>query len=1285
MMEETAGRITMTATDSISLHSGGQILAQGTDSAQGGRVTLRTDNGSITMDQGSQIDVSAGPADGSLVSQGDAGIVTMIAPSKGVTLHGHIEGRSLANQAGVSGRGGSFVLDTLAISESDMTGIIGELGTGGFNESIDIRARTKNIDIVTGQTLVARHVKVTADDASDGQGKINVDGTIEGEAGGAAGSVELNAMNDLTIDGTIKATSSTAGSTGGNVLLSSAKGWITDNGSIDVSGVDGTATTGGTVRLRALRDSETGNGNDSYAQMRINGKIAGQSDVFAEAFWVYPSVGTINSTVVSNWNTKTGLFMANADAVKDKIILNGSSQPWFHLLPGIEAQNSGDINLNTALDLHTWRWGGSGDPGVLTLRAGGNLTINANIVDWPTQNMLTGSTGANSWGMNLIAGGDFASANDLAVNEKGTGTLTIADQKLVFTESGPIRFASGGDTVIGRGPNGYLGYMINNNMRYNLASYSGLIEGSVGRDLSIKGGAIQAATGDIDIAVSRDLSLSIVNVNGLYALGSVRTTGLPVGKTSDYWSYAGGGNINIDVNGNLGNHGNGTWTPALSGPGVSAWDRAYRTRTQTDPKPYTWAASYAIMATPATDVTEGLATMGGGDLSVRTGGDFASQAGTFGKGNLSIYSNGDIKGRFLNKQGEVEIHAMGDFGATDSLPVIEAFDSRINAGAQGSIWLGSVVNPTIANDKFMAKNWWNMTYTQDTSVNLMAGGDITLMGTSPFYSSDDTSRQYVRILPPTVNATAGGNILFMNSFALAPSPHGNLSLVAIGGDIDGTNKSGSASIYVSDMDLAQAYGSYRPLNSDLLTLFSDGIGYHGTVSDADGNTIPLHGNDATPIKLQAGRDIKNLMLYLPKKAEITAGQDITDIYYFGQNVNQEDVSMIHANRDITFLYSNGTVNGFEQAGPGVFLIDAGGSIDLGNSAGIQSTGNSHNQILGTDGAKLLVVAGYDNPAFTTNTAADFFNAIRAETKSGDSYDQSTQRAEANIIPMLGAPSGAGNIIMTSSQISTMSGPADISIIANGRLDVGKTIIMGNQDVQTGIFTSEGGAINIFTEGHKEGDNYVPGSGDVNVNESRVMTFFGGDITVWSQYGDINAGRGSSTAVNAQRAKPVPDYAYDPKTGKLLKDKNNNPIVIGYHKVFTPPAVGSGIRAVTYDPDGVSGPLQAPKPGDLYPHAKVIDAGEAGIKGGNIYLQAGEVLHAANISSSVGSIAGLPQTSGDSVNMGSLSGSGSATQNSSMTGDVSGIAAARAQASGMIDEIIAKWLDVKVIDFVEDEN
>jgi hypothetical protein len=142
--------------------------------------------------------------------------------------------------------------------------------------------------------------------------------------------------------------------------------------------------------------------------------------------------------------------------------------------------------------------------------------------------------------------------------------------------------------------------------------------------------------------------------------------------------------------------------------------------------------------------------------------------------------------------------------------------------------------------------------------------------------------------------------------------------------------------------------------------------------------------------------------------------------------------------------------------------------------------------------------------------------------------------------------------------------------------------------------------------------------------------------------------------------------------------------------FTPPAVGSGIRAVTYDPNSVpGGPLPIPAPGDIYLFAPqgVIDAGEAGIAGGKVVLGATQVLNAQNISFSAGSV-GVPAAAASSVSLGSLAGAGSVAETSKMVAQSSALGGANdnlTKQTNVVDQFLSQFLDVKVINFDTDEG
>ena len=225
----------------------------------------------------------------------------------------------------------------------------------------------------------------------------------------------------------------------------------------------------------------------------------------------------------------------------------------FNFLPGIEARSNSDMTLMTDIDLTSYRYGSAGEPGILTLLAAGNLNINNYLVDSPTpyrNNQQTTGLPWNSWAFNLTAGADLGSANYMAT-VRGQGNLIIADNQIVYTEQAPIRFASGNDTKIGVAISSY--YMFDWGATYFSGSYEGSIQGQVGRDLIIAGGAIQTATGDIDITVGRDIVLSVAQSpdNKQVILGSIRTTGqstladVDIYNTWDFPNYSGGGNITL--------------------------------------------------------------------------------------------------------------------------------------------------------------------------------------------------------------------------------------------------------------------------------------------------------------------------------------------------------------------------------------------------------------------------------------------------------------------------------------------------------------------------------------------------------------------------------------------------------------------------------------------------------------------------------------------------------------------------------------------------------------------
>ena len=1218
-------------------------------SIPGGKVELLAGAGFLTMGPGTGIDVSGS-------SGSAAGSIVIAAPNSAVDLQGKLSG----NSSGAGG--GAFSLDAATIA-TPLDALFQNLAAGGFSSSVAIRQHSGDLTVKAGSNLAAGEIELAAD-----SGSISVAGTLDASGAGSAGRVDLYAGNGVSIAGTV----STAGA--GEVTLSSEAGGINlaSGGSVELSG-------GGTLTLRAPWTSFNGGG------VTLGGTITGASRVVLQPVQAYsfdssaepgglttllgsagpsgsgPNLGSTGSSTVyfqdlfNDANSSVQLY--STGVVNGLAAQSGLGSGLFLVRPEIEVRTGGDLALASDITLANASSGanpllfGNQQSGVLTLRAAGNLTLDASIIDAPTPLLSLRSSNSSrglSWGLTLVAGADLTGADPGAVRsavQSGTGDLTIGDGVRVYTENGPLRFASGGDTLLGAGTSSAF---IPNDVALTVGTYDGSISGKVAGDLTLSDGAvIQTATGALDLEVGGDLSLST---------SAIRTTGEFTNVPRYFWTYGQGGNLSLDVTGDL----HGVINPA-------AWDTVATLSTGNGNTTF-WSPS--ILANGDFDTTEGIVTLGGGNLSIRSGKGFFGQAGTFGAGNLTLVAGGNVEGRFLSREGAATIVGNGNFGSADepTATVLEDFGAHIDVIAGGAVILGSVINPSAL--LLEPLSYWDLSYTPDASVRLNAlAGDITLVGSSA-YANNLNNDGVARILPPSVELYAAGSINLLNNFILPPSATGTLRLAA-GVDITGlfTDVNGQvqyASLFMSDQDPVAEY-SYQRI-TDKNNPEVDAI--NGTQLHA---ATPVHSGDPEPVLISAGRDIRDLQCFLPKQADLLAGRDVRDIYALFQNVGTQDVTQnvteVMAGRDIVFSAGSAAFQGdvgIVEGGPGLLLVQAGRNIDLGTSKGIQTIGYYDNPVLGTKGSTIIVAAGADD--LTQSDADDFFATLR---QAGSDYatlkaDGSSAEAIAlidktrtqTIDPLFsgGLNDGTGTINMINSSISTLSGKDDIYLLARSQINVGQsTFISDSQRQASGIFTASGGAINIFS------------GGDLNVNESRVMTYLGGDITTWSDQGSINAGRGSKTSVNS----------LPPQT--IQMNPGENPPI--YETIFTPPSAGSGIRALTYD-------LSAAAAGDIYLFAPqgVIDAGEAGIAGGKVTLGATEVLNAKNISFSSGSV-GVPTSSDSNVSLGALSGAGSVAENSKMIEQASSVGGSKDKGAAQteaVDDFMSRWLDLRIISFDSDD-
>jgi hypothetical protein len=152
---------------------------------------------------------------------------------------------------------------------------------------------------------------------------------------------------------------------------------------------------------------------------------------------------------------------------------------------------------------------------------------------------------------------------------------------------------------------------------------------------------------------------------------------------------------------------------------------------------------------------------------------------------------------------------------------------------------------------------------------------------------------------------------------------------------------------------------------------------------------------------------------------------------------------------------------------------------------------------------------------------------------------------------------------------------------------------------------------------------------------------------------------------------------------ILDDKGNPTGLF----TFIPPsdASGSGIRSLTFDPDG-PGPLAAPKPGDIFLFAPkgFIDAGEAGVSSaGSIFVAALQVLNANNFSAA-GSSVGVPVPVNSGISA-AAAGAGSVGASAAKSAeDVTKTLAASATATGPKEIVRPSVITVELLG-IGDEN
>lgn len=693
----------------------------------------------LTSATGNVVVSSGATVNVSAAAGGDAGQLSLSAVNGAVQVaSGTLQGSNLADSSRTRGQGAQVSVDTGSLA--DFSGLNSTLNSGGFSDTRNVRLRNGNLAVAASDTVTAQNVSLSADN-----GQLDVRGSVVAK-GDTGGNVGLYASGDVTVysGASVNASATGAGKSGGKVEIGSTAGNVAlaSGSAVDVSA--GSQGTGGSLNLRAAR-----NGNDVKVSA-LDATVTGARTVTVEAVKTYTGIATLNATGTSSGsvlslstiNTDNTAFAANNAAIAARLQMTGVSN--FGVVSGVEVRSAANGNLTLANDWNMVNSRAGGMPGNLTLRSAGNLALNGSLSDgFSTATALTSGgapatvSGSDSWGYRLVAGADFTAANAMAVGSTAKN-FSLANDKLVRTGTGDIKVAASGNITLGNA-----GSVIYTAGSLNTDPLNGFVAPPTKQVayFTQNGGDVSlAAGGDITGAASKQLYSE-----WLYREGELASSG------SGYATNASAGN--------------------------PAW----------------WVRFDQFK--------QGVATLGGGKVSVKAGGSIrnvSASAVTQGRvgvtsgtpvlartggGNVLVQSGADILGgQYFADGGKLTVRSGGkiDSGQVDSssnkpvYTVLAASDGQVQISAVGDLNLQTVVNPTLlpqtkggaaggtqfANiptsgaDDAVRRNAFS-SYGTDVEVDVASlAGNVTYMGARGSSSVADMSNAYALL---RANAIVDGN------------------------------------------------------------------------------------------------------------------------------------------------------------------------------------------------------------------------------------------------------------------------------------------------------------------------------------------------------------------------------------------------------------------------------------------------------------------------------------------------------------------------------------------------
>lgn len=1319
-VQEENGVIELVADDSVNLGANSTVEANGGDSgvSDGGKITIKS--GNTFSDVHGSLVSAAGGAQG-----GNGGSIDLSAPnitSLNTTLtataqHGYLDGKLFFDPLNIT-------LDTSGKGSASGGTVLSGSGTG---TTLDLNVNTAFAGFSQITLQAVNNITLTG-----GTGW-----SLSDTTGQTTGKLTLQAGNNIYIqdgsyiyDANNWSVALMAGVNFNTGTVTPGTGNIYLNGNAGLTGGGSIQTTAGSISLTAGHDIQTGFG--SLQDNNFN-NIAVASDSGAISL----NAGHVMS-IGAGFIETTGGGAITLGAMQDIDTAGGS----------VTATGGGSINAAAStgsLNIGTEYF--QTDTGSISLTAGQNIQITTGGVT-----TIGGAGLANAGSIALTAGHDIQTGSG-SLQDNNFNTFVIA------SDSGSVTLNAGHVISIGTG--------------FFETTGGGAITLGAMQDIDTAGGSVTAIGGGSISATAATGSLNIGSEFFQTDKGSISlTAGQNIKVGTGAVTTIGGGGISATALAgsiNTGTDANGyTFSPpSLNGkqPGGASVNLASLGGIST-------GAGGDVTLIASQNVTSFLPTQN------TLGGDAGSGAFGTEHGDVTVFAGGNVVGHYVVGNGtgliEAGADALGNMIAganasagTSTQLALSLIDGSWTVKAAQNIDLQEVRNPNgIFNNKDAGSppSYHQFNYGADDSVTLDAGNLVDLAGGGPRNSGDLV---IPAIYPPslTINAGAGG-VKLDNQIILFPSPEGSLQINTIdGGSLVGPSALNPTYLIMSD---GGGKGGLLdgPNGQQYLSSSSFGSGDHAPV--------PVHINSPTTCELTISGDMDNIYLVTPEATQVTVLGNMNNCAFRGQNLHPADVTTIDVIGNIFNLNNYTTVKLNPGYTPNFSLLNlalgssfsellnrltynaAAGTLTLQGQMNTQEKEALFNlliQVIGPDGRPEVNAQGNPvtqivhilNPNNAGVVAA--ISTLQKESQGvpnipSDGYalgGPGTLKINANNLD-LGATEGiqsvgplfnnalapycynphdpfdfgasvnvtlTGNLDMFSSAICSLAG-GNVSVLAgSGYMNVGSSFIP-DDTLPRGIFTAG------------EGNVTVIGKGDINVNGSRIAAYDGGNVTVESLTGNVNAGSGGQGACSVEQGAIVPTQ--NPNTGRIQ-------YVVETYEPIIP---GSGILATTFPPAaGVQFPNRQNSVGNILvetPHGDIvanaggiiqlplngvsaadatvtlnaggsIDATGSGIIGANVYLTAakgvsGVIVAQDNLGITAGqnvnvvavavgdvAVSAVGSVTGTIVGLGGISASGSSinasllSQNVSASGAVSGqvgfaavnVAAATSQAASSDDQ------------------